>query len=211
MNDDQDIAQTSVRISAAALSIFGLYVVISHLVALTGHEGHTLLDAIAEVSRNFAVLLGLLSFILFGAIALGVFSAFPVHEVTAVTIAVSLMGFSYHFLYSDLSETHGLPIWQDELIHSGLTLFLLIWWVIFVPKADIQFVYLPIYLLLPLLYSIYAFGRGHVEGIYAYEFMDPRIDGGVTVFLNMIFLTCVNIVISIGFILLGVFANSRSG
>ena len=57
--------------------------------------------------------------------------------------------------------------------------------------------------------SGYVQRRGLFDGVSLYDLRDPRIIGGVTVFLSMIFMACIVIVIGIGFILLSRFANLR--
>ncbi|MEO7654726.1 MAG: Pr6Pr family membrane protein [Sphingomicrobium sp.] len=106
------------------------------------------------------------------AVGRGGWLALPVPRM-AVTAAILLVGITYWILLAGLWDPKGAQLVADIGLHSVQPLLAAAWWWAMrdgslawrdVPKAAIW----------PALYVAYALARGHLDGWYAYWFLNPR-------------------------------------
>jgi hypothetical protein len=122
---------------------------------------------------------------------------------TAVALYISVVGLVYNLVLRFLWAPQGLQKIVDELLHSVIPILFLIYWLLFVQKAALQWKNAFYWLLFPFIYSIYILCRGAFTGLYPYPFMDVVVLGYKQVLLNSGYLAGVFLLIAILFIGIG--------
>ncbi|MFJ2536740.1 Pr6Pr family membrane protein [Pseudomonas sp. NPDC087614] len=103
---------------------------------------------------------------------------------SAVAVSIAVVGLAYSLLLRHLWHPEGWQLIADELLHDVMPLVFLGYWWFCVPKGTLRLWHLPLWLIYPLVYFIYALLRGHLLGAYAYPFIDVAVLGYPQVFLN---------------------------
>lgn len=96
----------------------------------------------------------------------------------------------YQTLLAPDEPLQGLNWWTDFGFHLGVPMATLGWWLAFGPREE-PLRHLPIWLIWPVLYCIYALVRGAVTGSYPYFFLDVSRFGVAQIVLNIIGLVMV--------------------
>ncbi|WP_427312198.1 Pr6Pr family membrane protein [Bacillus paramycoides] len=103
---------------------------------------------------------------------------------SAVAVSIAVVGLAYSLLLRHLWHPEGWQFIADELLHDVMPLVFLGYWWFCVPKGTLRLWHLPLWLIYPLVYFIYALLRGHLLGAYAYPFIDVAVLGYPQVFIN---------------------------
>lgn len=75
---------------------------------------------------------------------------------SATTVYILVVGVVYNIILRFLWKPQGLQQIVDELLHSVIPVLFLLFWIAFVPKANLQWKAIFAWLLYPLLYLIYV-------------------------------------------------------
>ena len=145
-------------------------------------EGFTFLEALWVNGRFFTILTNLLMAVSFTLVALGRVPA-P-RWLTGLMLWIGLVGLVYHAVLAALWDPEGLVLVADILVHTVTPLGTLIYWLFFVRKGGLRWGDLRLWIAWPLLYCVYALGRGAVDGIYPYPFLDVGALGLLGVLTN---------------------------
>ncbi|RON71202.1 Pr6Pr family membrane protein [Pseudomonas fluorescens] len=103
---------------------------------------------------------------------------------SGVAVSIAVVGLAYSILLRHLWHPEGWQFIADELLHDVMPLLFLGYWWLCVPKGTLRLWHLPLWLIYPLVYFIYALLRGHLLGAYAYPFIDVAQLGYPQVFIN---------------------------
>jgi hypothetical protein len=104
---------------------------------------------------------------------------------TAVTLAILLVGVVYHtLLQQDLAPLSARWI-ADQGVHTAVPILTLAWWGACVDKRGLGVRDLPAFIAFPLAYGAYCLARGAIEGWYPYFFVDVATYGIGRVLLNI--------------------------
>lgn len=103
---------------------------------------------------------------------------------SGVAVSIAVVGLAYSLLLRHLWHPEGWQFIADELLHDVMPLLFLGYWWWCVPKGTLRLWHLPLWLIYPLVYFIYALLRGHLLGAYAYPFIDVAVLGYPQVFIN---------------------------
>ena len=103
---------------------------------------------------------------------------------SGVAVSIAVVGLAYSILLRHLWHPEGWQFIADELLHDVMPLLFLGYWWCCVPKGTLRLWHLPLWLIYPLVYFIYALLRGHLLGAYAYPFIDVAVLGYPQVFVN---------------------------
>lgn len=117
-------------------------------------------------------------------------------SLTAVTAFILIVGLIYQIVLRRIWSPEGMQMLVDELLHSIIPLYVLIYWFVFSPKEKIKFQDTIIWLFYPLFYLAFVLIRGIFSNYYPYPFLNfPEIGIGET-FLNcvIIFLLIVTVI-----------------
>ncbi|MDX9676686.1 MULTISPECIES: Pr6Pr family membrane protein [Pseudomonas] len=103
---------------------------------------------------------------------------------SGIAVSIAVVGLAYSLLLRHLWHPEGWQFIADELLHDVMPLLFLGYWWLCVPKGTLRLGHLPVWLIYPLVYFIYALLRGHLLGAYAYPFIDVAVLGYSQVLLN---------------------------
>jgi len=103
---------------------------------------------------------------------------------SGISVSIAVVGLAYSILLRHLWHPEGWQFIADELLHDVMPLLFLGYWWCCVPKGTLRLWHLPLWLIYPLVYFIYALLRGHLLGAYAYPFIDVALLGYAQVFIN---------------------------
>jgi hypothetical protein len=120
---------------------------------------------------------------------------------TAVAVYIFVVGLVYSLFLRSVWDPTGLNKMADVALHDAVPLLYVMYWLIFVPKKNLNWTQPFYWLIYPLAYFLYALVRGEITGKYPYWFADPTVLGYPRTFAN-------STVLLIGFLVLGEVAVS---
>jgi hypothetical protein len=91
---------------------------------------------------------------------------------TAVLTYIVFVGLAYHFLLRHIWTPEGLQAAVDDLLHSFIPLFFILYWMRFVSKAELEWKDVLPWMIYPVVYLLYILIRGAISGFYPYPFID---------------------------------------
>jgi len=103
---------------------------------------------------------------------------------SGIAVSIAVVGLAYSILLRHLWHPEGWQFIADELLHDVMPLLYLGYWWCCVAKGSLRWWHLPVWLIYPLVYFIYALLRGHLLGAYAYPFIDVATLGYPQVLIN---------------------------
>ncbi|MCV2224195.1 Pr6Pr family membrane protein [Pseudomonas mercuritolerans] len=103
---------------------------------------------------------------------------------SGIAVSIAVVALAYSILLRHLWHPEGWQFVADELLHDVMPLLFLGYWWRCVPKGTLRLWHLPLWLIYPLVYFIYALLRGHLLGAYAYPFIDVAVLGYPQVLAN---------------------------
>lgn len=103
---------------------------------------------------------------------------------SGIAVSIAVVGLAYSLLLRHLWHPEGWQFVADELLHDVMPLLFLGYWWWCVPKGTLRLWHLPLWLVYPLVYFVYALLRGHLLGAYAYPFIDVAVLGYPQVLTN---------------------------
>lgn len=103
---------------------------------------------------------------------------------TAVTLYITIVGVVYQFVLRGIWEPTGMQRIVDELLHSVIPVYVLVFWFVYENKMSVAWKSIPSWLLYPLFYLIFILIRGHLSGFYPYPFVNVTELGLEKVLLN---------------------------
>ncbi len=112
-----------------------------------------------------------------------------VTALTALTAFILSVGLVYQFMLRSIWEPTGWQLVIDELLHTIIPTYVLVYWFIYVKLSSFNIRYLAIWLLYPFLYFAFVLLRGHFSGFYPYPFINVQVLGYPKVFVNFIVLS----------------------
>jgi len=115
---------------------------------------------------------------------------------TALTAYIAVVGIIYNVILRFLWSPQGLQLIVDELLHTVIPIWFILYWFIFVPKETLKWNILP-WLIYPLIYCVYSLIRGAIFEFYPYPFIDVSVLGYNKVFINIVALVIVFLVTSL--------------
>ncbi|EPR66970.1 hypothetical protein ADICYQ_4046 [Cyclobacterium qasimii M12-11B] len=108
------------------------------------------------------------------------------------------MGLVYQLVLRGIWQPTGLQYFVDELLHTIVPVYVLIYWCFKVDKFSIQSKNLIPWLLYPLFYLIFILVRGYYSGFYPYPFLNVSEIGFLKALLN------IGLIIGVTMLLFGV-------
>jgi len=105
--------------------------------------------------------------------------------ITAVTAFILIVGLVYQIALRSIWEPTGLQFIVDELLHTIIPLFMLIYWFFNVTKDDLQLRTVFKWLVYPVTYIIFIIVRGYLSGYYPYPFLNIKEIGFEKTMMNI--------------------------
>jgi hypothetical protein len=103
---------------------------------------------------------------------------------SGIAVSIAVVGLAYSLLLRHLWHPEGWQFLVDELLHDIMPLLFLAYWWLCVPKGTLRLWHIPVWVIYPLVYFVYALLRGHLLSAYAYPFIDVGTLGYPQVFIN---------------------------
>lgn len=125
----------------------------------------------------------------------------------ATTVYIIVVGSIYNLLLRALWTPTGVQVLVDELLHTFIPLYYVVFWLAIAPKVRLRWHYVFLWLLYPLGYFLFTLIRGAYSGFYPYPFIDVTELGWPRVFVNSGLIAGVFVMLSLLIIL---FSNIRS-
>jgi len=123
--------------------------------------------------------------------------------ITAVTLAILLVGIVYHLLLAHLYHPVGWNMVADQLVHTVVPAAMLGWWLAFVDRNALKAADVGVFIAWPMAYTAYALLRGAGDGWYPYFFIDVPALGLPRVQMNIAGLGAAFAISGMGFVALG--------
>ncbi len=187
--------------------IIGWFAVIFQLWLIIVNRTVSIPETIIRFFSFFTILTNILVALCFTFLLLkpntkwGIFFSKPA-TLTAITLYIAVVGIIYNVILRFLWSPQGLQLIVDELLHSVIPVWFILYWCLFVPKQTLQWKNILPWLIYPALYCIYALIRGAISGFYPYPFIDVDALGYTKVIYNIAGMLMAFIVIAI--ILIGI-------
>lgn len=108
---------------------------------------------------------------------------------TAITAFILVVGLIYQFILRSTWKPTGFQMIINELLHSVIPLFVLLYWIQFGEKNNLQFKNIKIWLWYPIGYLLFIIIRGHFSNFYPYPFVDVTIIGYQQVAINSVLIS----------------------
>ena len=134
----------------------------------------TLVNSVWQLLRYFTILTNLaIGVVMLRAVATQVMPSAQVSA--AMTTWIIVVGLVYHALLAQQISPATLAFWADQGLHTAVPILTVLWWGVRARKKPLRPVQAVIWAAFPVAYLIYTLGRGMVDGVYPYFFVDPRI------------------------------------
>jgi hypothetical protein len=140
-------------------------------------QGRSLGGAIVQllsyftIENNILVALSLTALLLFPTSKLGRFFSKP-SVLGAITMYITIVCLVYQLVLRGQHVQLGWFRFCDEILHSISPPMFVLFWLLFVPRANIAWGKAINWLLFPLLYCFYILIRGAISNYYPYSFID---------------------------------------
>ena len=127
---------------------------------------------------------------------------------TALTTFILIVGLVYQVSLRHIWNPTGLQFVVDELLHTVIPIYLLIYWFRYSNKSDLESKSVLSWLLYPMIYAMFIFLRGNISGYYPYPFLNiPEIGINSAIF-NIGIILGISILIMILLIVTGNFRKN---
>lgn len=119
---------------------------------------------------------------------------------SAVTLYISIVGLVYQVVLRSIWSPTGMQKLVDELLHSIIPLFVIVFWYVYENHKENQWKFIPSWLIYPSLYLVYILVRGNFSNFYPYPFVNVTQLGLQQVLINSGVLVLVFILAAVIFI-----------
>lgn len=102
-----------------------------------------------------------------------------------MTAVIALVCIFYHLILAETWSPEGWALVADTALHYATPIFYVLWWVLFTRHGPLNLTDIPIMLVPPTIYLIYALLRGALVGEYPYAILEADRIGYGAVALNV--------------------------
>ncbi|MEN8840360.1 MAG: Pr6Pr family membrane protein [Octadecabacter sp.] len=160
----------TLRLFAAGLALAVAVTLIARFGMTMQEKDISALGAVWNDVRYFTIWVNTLIGVASGAIALG--RVPPQWLAAGLAMAIALVAGVFHALLAGDVPRVGLDWAVNGMLHTIIPIAFIGLWFFALPKARLAWRDLLIWSAFPIIYSIYAIGRGAVDGVYPYFFLD---------------------------------------
>jgi hypothetical protein len=170
--------ERAAAILIAATSLVGA--VLLYRDHVLGKAGWPVLWSTFDFFSLFTVESNVLVMIVTGALALAERRARPAIA-GAVCLYIIVAGVTYYLLLSAVYHPEGPSLVAVVLLHYVVPPAYVLFWLAFIPRGRLAFWHVAAWLVFPVAFVAYTFGRGAIVGWYPYPFLDVATLGYATV------------------------------
>lgn len=120
--------------------------------------------------------------------------------ITAIAVYITIVGLVYNFILRAFWAPQGLQFVVNELLHSVIPVYVVLYWLLFVPKTTLTWDHISAWLIYPFVYMVAILLLGASSKFYPYPFMDVNVHGYNRVFTNSAAVTIAFVLVSLLFI-----------
>lgn len=189
------------------VSVLWFSVILQITIAIPGYldAGRTIAGMLVQIFSFFTILTNLLAAIALTALfktdnRLGKYFFQP-RVFSAIALYITIVGIVYNLVLRNLWHPEGLFKLADELLHSVNPLLFVIYWLLYIPKANLKWIEALNWLWFPFIYSVYIFIRGRISHLYPYPFLNIDTLGLSRVAVNSLLMLIAFLLI--GFLFVG--------
>ncbi|KQZ31924.1 hypothetical protein ASD50_14775 [Mesorhizobium sp. Root552] len=114
-----------------------------------------------------------------------------------VAISITLVFLVYATVLAQLWAPEGLFLLCDVLLHYIAPVIFVLWWLFAGADGKTRWADIPIWMLYPVAYLVYALARGHTTGEVTYPFLDVAANGVTSVAASALAVTVLFLVLCI--------------
>ena len=122
---------------------------------------------------------------------------------TALTVYITIVGITYNILLRNTWNPQGMQKIVDELLHSVIPVYFILFWFIFVLSQDLKWKNAFPWLIYPILYIVYAIILGGITKFYPYPFVDVNELGYAKALTNSLIVLVLIFLLSLALIGIG--------
>ncbi|WAC40971.1 Pr6Pr family membrane protein [Pedobacter sp. SL55] len=154
------------------------------------------------IDSNLLVALCSTSILFFRSTLIASFFA-KLHVISAIAVYIIVVALVYNVVLRFLWVLEGWSMVLNELLHVVVPIMFLIYWIYFVPKQQLQWKNIWLWLVFPLLYTVFVLVRGNFSGFYPYPFLNINELGLNKVLINCLVITLLFALLSALFVAIG--------
>ena len=122
---------------------------------------------------------------------------------TALTVYITIVGITYNILLRNTWNPQGMQKIVDELLHSVIPVYFILFWFIFVHSQDLKWKNAFPWLIYPILYIVYAIILGGITKFYPYPLVDVNELGYAKALTNSLIVLVLIYLLSLALIGIG--------
>ncbi len=194
---------TSNKLFAAVIGFTALFAIAVQLYSniVVNKAGLTVAEHLLRFFTFFTILTNLLIGICCVCVAASVNNFFTkIKVLNAAVVYITIVGIIYNVVLRGQFVLTGVDKFLNELLHVIVPALYIIYWVLFVPKNNLQWKHALPWVWYPLIYLGIVLIRGAVSNYYPYPFVDVTTIGYGKALLNSFFVTLAFLFISFLFI-----------
>lgn len=130
-------------------------------------------------------------------------------NLTAVTVYITIVGLVYQLVLRGTWKPEGLQKVVDELLHTIIPVLVILFWIYYENKKELNYKSILQWLVYPIIYLFYILIRGYFSNYYPYPFVDVVTLGYQKVIINSAVLILIFSVLSALFIKIGHLFSKR--
>jgi hypothetical protein len=127
-----------------------------------------------------------------------------------VVTAILFVALAYHFLLRHVWHPEGLQLLANYVLHYVTPASLVVYWLVFPPKQMLNKLDPVRWTIFPVIYFIYALGRGVLGDTYPYYFIDVSVIGYGQTIINALVLCMIYIVLGALVLLVTKFRQAKN-
>lgn len=193
------------KVAAYILSIIGWFALILQYYLTIENTTNSFTEANFRFFTYFTILTNLIVTIYFTCLALK--NQREEYEnsgiLTAITVYITVVGFIYQVILRAGFPPTFLQIIANELVHSVIPVFTIIFWYLYGNKKDLHYNMIPKWTIYPICYLLLILIRGHFSGFYPYPFVNVTNLGLSKVLINSLWISIFFIAVSVLYIKIG--------
>jgi hypothetical protein len=171
--------------------VLGWFAIVGQFILMIQNRQADVVETVVRFFSFFTILTNILVALYFssritkhGKVSLQI----AVHKsaLTALTTFILVVGLVYQIVLRNTWVPTGFQLIIDELLHSVIPVFVLIYWILFANKTDLILQNNINWLWFPAIYFVFIIIRGHFSNFYPYPFINVSAIGYFKVFINFL-------------------------
>jgi hypothetical protein len=192
---------------AVLFSLVGWFAIIVQFILMIGNSTNSAAEVIIRFFSFFTILTNTLVALYFSCLYFT-----KNHEsklitkpgiLTAITIYITLVCLVYQIALRQIWQPQGLQRIVDELLHSVIPIFVIIFWYMYETTIAIKYSQILKWSIFPLTYLVYILVRGSFSNFYPYPFVDVSHLGMKKVLTNSAVILVAFLIISTVLLFIG--------